>query len=80
MLKRALRRGVPKDLRRDAWFAASGAGDLQKVGPTDGYYEKLLIMTVDQKVVDQIELTWRGRFQRITSTNEARAGETETKS
>lgn len=56
MLKRALRRGVPKDLRRDAWFAASGAGDLQKVGPTDGYYEKLLIMTVDQKVVDQIEL------------------------
>jgi hypothetical protein len=56
MLKRALRRGVPKDLRRDVWFAASGAGDLQKVGPTDGYYEKLLVMTVDQKVVDQIEL------------------------
>lgn len=29
---------------------------MQKMGPTDRYYEKLLLMEVEQKVVDQIEL------------------------
>lgn len=55
-LKRATRRGVPMDLRCDAWFAASGARELMRMGPTEGYYEKLLLMRVDEKVVDQIEL------------------------
>lgn len=55
-LKRATRRGVPRDLRCEAWFIASGARELQRMGPMDGYYEKLLLMEVEQKVVDQIEL------------------------
>ena len=55
-LKRAVRKGVPSDLRCEAWFACSGARELKKMGPMDSYYEKLLVMKVDQKVVDQIEL------------------------
>ena len=47
---------MPSDLRREAWFACSGARELKKMGPMDSYYEKLLVMRVDQKVVDQIEL------------------------
>ena len=47
---------MPSDLRCEAWFACSGARELKKMGPMDSYYEKLLVMKVDQKVVDQIEL------------------------
>ena len=54
--KRAIRRGVPRDLRRDVWFECSGAKEMRENAPSVSYYQNLLLMKVDEKVTDQIEL------------------------
>jgi TBC1 domain family member 2A len=54
--KRAIRRGVPRDLRRDVWFECSGAKEMRENAPSVAYYQNLLLMKVDEKVTDQIEL------------------------
>jgi len=54
--KRAIRRGVPRDLRRDVWYLSSGASEMRANAPSTSYYEQLLMMKVDEKVTDQIEL------------------------
>ena len=61
-LKRAIRCGVPSDLRRETWFGASGGKELMDNAPSGGYYEKLLVMNQDEKVVDQIELDLERTF------------------
>lgn len=61
-LKRAIRCGVPSDLRRETWFGTSGGKELMDNAPSGGYYEKLLLMNQDEKVVDQIELDLERTF------------------
>ena len=45
--KRAIRRGVPRDLRRDVWFECSGAKEMRENAPSVSYYQNLLLMKVD---------------------------------
>jgi hypothetical protein len=44
------------------WFLVSGGEDLRDHAPSDEYYGKLLVMDVEQKVVDQIELDLERTF------------------